>query len=100
MKRPIAFTAAAETEADEAIEWYEEREVGLGTRFREALEGIIVSIQTNPFAYPVVEGSAIRRAVVNGFPYIVVYSLEVETILILSVFHTSRNPIIWRGRID
>lgn len=98
MSRPVKFLAAAEFEADESVAWYEEKEQGVGTRFREAIEATILSIKENPYTYPIVLGSAVRRAVVQGFPFIVVYTVEHNLILILSVFHTSRNPIIWKNR--
>ena len=99
MRRAVKFLAAAEIEADEGVAWYEERESGLGTKFRESVESTILSIIDNPFAHPIVEGSRVRRALVDRFPYIVVYTFEIGFILIVSVFHTSRNPLIWRGRI-
>lgn len=93
------FFRAAEREADEAVAWYEKRETGLGAAFRESVEDTILSIQNNPYANPAVHGSKVCRALVDRFPYIVVYSLEADRILIVSVFHTSRNPSTWRGRI-
>lgn len=100
MTRVIKFLDAAETEAAEAIDWYEERESGLGTAFRQSLEAVISSIQNNPLAYPIVRGSKVRRALVERYPSSVIYSIElIERILIISIFHSSRNPIVWRGRI-
>lgn len=100
MIHSVKFLAAADREADEAVVWYEEKEQGVGTRFRESIEITILSIKENARAYPVVEGSMVRRALVEGFPFIVVFTLEEDFILIISVFHTSRNPLIWRGRLD
>lgn len=65
----IKFLDAAEVEASEAIEWYEERETGLGTALRESVEAAISSVQENPLAFPVVHGSNVRKAKVQGFPY-------------------------------
>ena len=77
MRRAVKFLAAAEIEADEGVAWYEERESGLGTKFRESVESTILSIIDNPFAHPIVEGSRVRRALVDRFPYIVVYTFEI-----------------------
>jgi toxin ParE1/3/4 len=96
----INFLEAAEIEAAEAIDWYEEKQAGLGTAFRESVESAISSIQANPFAYPIVQGSKVRRALTERFPYSIIYSVETDAILVVSVFHTSRNPIIWRGRVQ
>ena len=95
----IRFLEAAEIEAADAIDWYEEKQTGLGTAFRESVESTIYSIRMNPFAYPLVQGSGVRRALTDRFPYSIIYSMETDAILIVSVFHTSRNPMIWRGRV-
>ncbi len=38
MPLPVKFFRAAEIEAAEAIDWYEERESGLGAAFRESVD--------------------------------------------------------------
>jgi plasmid stabilization system protein ParE len=97
---PIKFLDAAEVEASEAIDWYEERERGLGTAFRESVEAAISFIQKRPLAFPVVHGSNVRQAQVGRFPYTVYFAIQSERILVYSVFHNSRNPMIWHGRIS
>ena len=56
-------------------------------------------IASAPRTYPIIEGSFTRRAVLYKFPYSVVYSIEDELLLIYAIFHNSRNPMVWRGRI-
>ena len=96
----IEFHEAAELEAAETIEWYEENEQGLGISLRMAIEHSIDRIVQFPFSFPVIYRSDIRRALTGRFPYSVIYRVEENTISIVSVFHSSRNPIIWKGRID
>lgn len=72
MMRYVQFLPAAEIEGVEAIDWYEEREPGLGRAFRKSVESAIYSI---------------------------IYSIEIKSILIIAIFHQSRNPMIWRERI-
>ena len=72
MMRYVQFLPAAEIEGVEAIDWYEEREPGLGRSFRKSVESAIYSI---------------------------IYSIEIKSILIIAIFHQSRNPMIWRERI-
>ncbi len=100
MKRPVKFLRSAAVEADEAVIWHEEREAGLGRQFREAVEMAVESIQRHPTAFPVVHEKDFRRVVVNKFPYIIIYLVESTSILVVSVFHTSRDPMIWRGRFE
>lgn len=98
--RKINLLDAAEDELADAIAWYEGKEAGLGTALRESVETTVSGIQDNPLAYPVVYGSKTRRAVTKKFPYAIIFLVEQDRILIIAVFHTSRNPVIWRGRID
>lgn len=97
---PVRFLAAADLEGYEAIEWYEERERGLGIRFRESVERTIGLARNDPFLYQVAEPTYLRRAPVGDFPYILVYSVRDDELLIVAIFHTSRDPLIWQGRID
>ena len=99
MRLDLSLLPIAETEAEGAFDWYEERELSLGSKFRSALKITTDKIENNPYMFPVVQGSKVRRALIDDFPYIVVFSVENDSILVLSIFHTSRNPIIWRGRI-
>lgn len=96
----VEFLVAAEIEASQAIDWYEAQETGLGSVLRKSIEAAISSMQRNPLSCPVVYGSHVRRKLVGKFPYTVFYTVRPDHILVYSVFHTSQNPIIWRGRID
>lgn len=99
MIKSISFLHAAEIEAADAIDWYEEKESGLGTSFREAIETTIEAIRNTPSAFPIVQGTWVRRALTQRFPYSIIYTNNEDAILIIAVFHSSRNPIVWRGRI-
>ena len=97
---PIILHEAAVEEMADAILWYERKEKGLGSDLREHIEDAISKIQLDPFSHQVVEGSGIRRRLTERFPYSIIYVVvDDDHIFIISVFHTSRNPIVWRGRI-
>ena len=76
----------------EAIrDWYEEKSVGLGERFVQALEASYKQIRSNPFRQ--VRKSVYRYAYIDGFPkYRIVYAVDQETITVYQVRHTSREP--------
>ena len=38
------------------------------------------------------------RLLVIGFPYCVYYREEPGRVLVLAVFHTSRDPTVWQSR--
>ena len=43
-------------------------------------------------------GSRLRRVLVPGFPYGLVYGIEAERIAIVAVPHLNRRPGDWRAR--
>ncbi len=100
MGRKIVIRPIAEREASEAYDWYEEREIGLGNRLRHSIKQAIDSVIDRPLTFPVVFGSNVRQAIVQDFPYRIFFSMNDESTVIFAIFHTSRNLMIWRGRID
>lgn len=92
----MAFTywlqTSAEEEYLEAYMWYES-EAGLGEQFAVAFRKRIQEILNNPEQY----GSKRRRfrevKLNKVFPYVIVYMIKGnDSIVITSIFHTSRNP--------
>ena len=90
--------AAVEFDIDSAFSWYEAEEPGLGPEFLDQLRLIYRRILENPLGYEE-QHSGIRRGLMRQFPYAVYFSIEDETILILAVLHTARNPAEWQLRI-
>jgi hypothetical protein len=68
MNRKIIIRPEAAREVQEAFDWYEERDEGLGAEFLRAAEACLSAIRRNPFAYPLVYGQ-VRRALLRRFPY-------------------------------
>ena len=77
----------------EAWEWYENRQVGLGDRFRSDVNKKIHEIENHPKRYPNKKAN-FREAHITSFPYLIIYkiSYKQKKIVIVSIFHTSRNP--------
>jgi toxin ParE1/3/4 len=91
MKPGLVLRRAAERDFDDSIAWYEGQRKGLGRKFRALVEEHFQRILDNPEWYPKVRGE-VRRAVVRRFPFVIHFLIEQERIVVLSVFHTSRNP--------
>ncbi len=89
---------AARVEFDEAGDWYEARRPGLGVSFAVAAQTVLEQIGAQPSFYAIVEDD-IRVAPVRGFPYCVYYREEPLQIVVLAVFHMSRDPAIWQSRV-
>lgn len=97
MSTVLVFRRIARIEFDEAADWYERRQAGLGPRFVVAVQRVLDRIAEQPDFYPVVHGE-VRESFVQRFPFCIYYREEAAQILVLAVFHTSRDPSIWQGR--
>lgn len=97
MTLTIDFLPEARREFDKAADRYEAQSSGLGTDFVTAVDRVLLRISTQPNFYATVWRN-VREGLVSRFPFVVYYREEATRILVLSVFHTSRNPLIWKRR--
>lgn len=98
MSRVLELRLAARAEFDEAADWYKDQDPQLRDRFVSAVGRTINGIEKSPEAFPLVSGMRIRRALVRDFPYAIFFRFDHRRIVVIAVFHTSRNPMIWRNR--
>jgi toxin ParE1/3/4 len=94
----VVFRHEARVEAREAKEWYEASVPGLGFEFVRALDVAVESAIRMPETYPFIEGEC-RRVLMRRFPYSIIYRARRDTLLIVAVFHHSREPGSWLGRV-
>jgi toxin ParE1/3/4 len=92
MKRGLVLRRVAEREFDDSIAHYEKEREGLGLEFRATVEKYFERIADNPEWFPKVRGEVRRAVVIRRFPFVIHFLIEAERIVILSVFHTSREP--------
>ncbi|MGL4550909.1 MAG: type II toxin-antitoxin system RelE/ParE family toxin [Gemmataceae bacterium] len=95
---PVILTPQAEEEFEEAALWYESRAASLGTDFVARIQDKLDRIRTHPLLYPEVQ-DGIRRAGVQRFPYGIFYRILTDRIEVIAVFHSSRDPAEWQGRV-
>lgn len=93
----VTFRKAARFEFDEAADWYDGEQMGLGSEFISEIEGLVQRIVASPLLYQKVFAN-IRRAVAPRFPYSVYYKLRKQEIIILAFFEGARDPTIWQRR--
>lgn len=93
-----AFHPEAETEFVRAVEYYEEREEGLGLDFAVEIHSAIERILAHPKAWPILEDD-IRRSLVRRFPYGLLYVEEEDKVFITAVMHLHREPDYWKHRM-
>ena len=92
MKRGFVLRRVAEQEFDDSIGYYESEREGLGQEFRAVIEQYFQRITDHPKRFPKVRGEVRRAVVVRRFPFVIHFLIEPERIVIMSVFHTSRDP--------
>jgi toxin ParE1/3/4 len=93
--------ARAEFFAD--VDWYYEREDGIGARFETAVRAAVDAAVDSPESWakwPDWDREPIVRSKgVNDFPYRVIYFVEGESLTIVAVAHSKRRPGYWRERV-
>src|SRR5208282_1451242 len=92
MKRRILVRRTAAREYDDSIAWYERERPGLGQEFRATIEEQFQRIADNPEQFPKVRGKVQRAVVPRRFHFVIHFIAEKDYIVILSGFHTSREP--------
>src|SRR5450759_3160692 len=96
MKYKYVILLTAKEELREAAKWYNKTRQGLGkellARFRERL----ADLRANPLTCQI-RYSEVHTALVEQFPYMLHYYVDHQnkTIVVISILHTSQNPIIW-----
>ena len=91
------FHPEARAEFLAAIDYYEEREAGLGADFAIEVHSTIESVLNFPNAWPILEDD-IRRRQTRCFPYGIIYSHDEVVIFILAVMYLHRYPKYWKDR--
>jgi toxin ParE1/3/4 len=97
MSLPVVLREEARAEFDEAFDYYESRRPGLMVQFAERVQAAFDRIVANPQLHATVFAD-IRKAAVERFPCRIFYRAEAARVQVIAVFHTARDPSIWRAR--
>ncbi len=87
----LVIVEQAIIEMEDTFEFYNAKIEGLGDAFNEEVFDLLDTIQENPLLFPVKFGQ-VHEAVLLRFPFVVTYEVVENKIVVLSVFHTKRNP--------
>ena len=96
------FLAEVEAEIRDAAQYYEDNRPGVADRFLDAILVAQRDIEDNPTRFPLLAGirapREIRRRLIEGFPYAMIYEVRATELLILAVAHGRRRPGYWKRR--
>jgi plasmid stabilization system protein ParE len=98
MSLPVRLLPEAKDEFDAAADWYQQQRAGLGVDFVARVREVLQRIAANPRIHGTVYQD-VRKAVVRRFSYVVLYREDPGEVVVIAVFHTSRDPSIWQSRI-
>jgi plasmid stabilization system protein ParE len=98
----LRFLAEALVEDEDAIEYYERAQSGLGDTFiRDVGEVLAVTLEFPEMGVPDTPPELnVRRRIVQRFGVEVDYVNVGEALIVLAVFHCKRRPGYWRDRLD
>ncbi len=91
MRYREAIKEEARLDIAEAMAWYAVKSPGLDSRFFHEFELAVIRILLNPFAYKQVY-KEFRQTSIHKFPYVIVYELSGNTVVVYAVFNTWQNP--------
>jgi toxin ParE1/3/4 len=97
MSLPVVLRRKARAEFDEAVDWYERQQAGLGFEFTDRVQAVFDRISTTPEMHAFVYRD-VRKALVRQFPYSIFYRIRADQVVVLAVFHNKRDPNIWKSR--
>ena len=101
--KPLIVEEGASAEFEEAAERYEAEDVKVAWRFVQEVLAAIDAVHRSPGEWPLAptvhERFGVRRRLVPGFPYAVVYKETEDAVWIIAVAHGKRRPGYWRERM-
>jgi len=81
----------ANIEIIEAYGYYEVKRIGLGEEFLEHLDLYFDRITANPEHFPQ-KRKPYREAFIKRFPFLIIYEIIEQKVIVYSVFNTWQNP--------
>lgn len=101
--KPVEFSPPARAELEAAADYNERTYAGRGFRLYGAVERAVAFIAQFPDAAPLYPNLpselGVRRCVVRGFPFVIIYRDLGTVIRIDAVAHTRRRPGYWLRRV-
>ncbi|MDB4930623.1 MAG: Plasmid stabilization system protein [Myxococcaceae bacterium] len=93
----LRFRAEVADDLSGAWDWYEARKPGLGDESLAAVARCTDRISANPALFATVHRD-VRRAVLWRFPFVVFFTSDADSALVIAVLHARRDPNVWQSR--
>jgi len=90
----VFFEHSAGRELQEAADFYDLEQQGLGDEFLDAVHEALGDLLEFPESCPVLLGDT-RRLVLERFPYSILYWIDGDAIAVSAIAHQRRRPGYW-----
>jgi plasmid stabilization system protein ParE len=94
----IKIQPAAAADAEEAANWYETQQPGLGIEFVLELDAALDRAVEAPESYEDLY-AGVRRVLVQRFPYSAYFIFERNIVEVIAILHQHQSPSTWQSRI-
>ncbi|HEC38946.1 hypothetical protein LCGC14_0732320 [marine sediment metagenome] len=94
-----SFHPLAVEELNDSIDYYEDKNPGLGFEFSKEIYSTIHRILQFPKAWAKISRNC-RRCITQRFPYGIIYQVKGVDILIISIMQLNQKPKNWDNRIN
>ena len=92
----IIVLPQAADEFDDATDYYDQQQPGLGHRFRDEVDRHIRWIGEHPDV-PRLRPGGYRRVNLKVFPHYIAYMVQREEVWVLAIAHSHSRPEYWIG---
>lgn len=98
MPYSIKLEADASVDIQQGIDWYNQRQQGLGKEFLAEVKASINSLKTNPFYQ--LRYDEVRCLPLKRFPFMIHFTVDQvnRIVVVRAVFNTYLDPDVWKSR--
>lgn len=87
----IEVTHIARIQMHDALDFYNSKQRNLGKKFLTEIDNTLNSILLSPHGFKVIYQNK-HQATMAKFPFVIIYEIIESKIVVMSIFHTSKNP--------
>jgi plasmid stabilization system protein ParE len=98
--KTLILTEDAQQDLDDAFQWYQEQNHGLGQEFIRCVDAKLSEISRNPLHHQIVFREKVHRALTNRFPFSIYFVNEKDIITVFAILHQRRSPESWKTRTE
>jgi hypothetical protein len=95
----LSLSLSSRRRETEASLFYDAASNGLGNDFLDDVQQAIDRLCEHSQAGEAV-ASGLRRILLHRFPFSIIYSVEMDVILVVAIAHHGRRPGYWQSRVD